>query len=191
MLFPVLLVILFFATLNKNPRVLYGPGDFKDERNFLATFGTASLDAPLEVRRDNVREVVETLKEERRQLATAPVSKRTIALANAFYSEFVNKQSQALFSDGILESHHFAMHSPEFFILHFSLPKAGLPASTVTEFDLIIRVQDSLSGPTYLIIGRNVASNQPGDFATLVAELIRSIAKIQRTGPGLPTGSER
>jgi len=36
MLFPVALVILFFATLNFNPRVLYAPSDFKDEENFLS-----------------------------------------------------------------------------------------------------------------------------------------------------------
>ena len=33
--FPVLLVILFFLTLNFNPRVLYAPSDFRDEHNFL------------------------------------------------------------------------------------------------------------------------------------------------------------
>jgi hypothetical protein len=35
MLFPVLLVLLFFATLNFNPHVLYAPSDFKEEQNFL------------------------------------------------------------------------------------------------------------------------------------------------------------
>jgi predicted transcriptional regulator len=35
MLFPIGLVVLFFATLNFNPRVLYAPSDFKDEENFL------------------------------------------------------------------------------------------------------------------------------------------------------------
>jgi len=33
--FPILLVSLFFYTLNKNPRVLYAPSDFKDEANFV------------------------------------------------------------------------------------------------------------------------------------------------------------
>lgn len=35
MLFPVLLLILFFITLNFNPKVLYSPSDFQDEENFL------------------------------------------------------------------------------------------------------------------------------------------------------------
>lgn len=33
--FPVLLVVLFFITLNKNPKVLYAPSDFADENNFM------------------------------------------------------------------------------------------------------------------------------------------------------------
>jgi hypothetical protein len=37
MLFPVLLVIAFFLTLNFNHRVLYAPSDYHDERHFLAT----------------------------------------------------------------------------------------------------------------------------------------------------------
>ena len=35
MLFPVLLVIFFFVTLNFNHRVLYAPSDFRDEQHFL------------------------------------------------------------------------------------------------------------------------------------------------------------
>lgn len=35
MLFPVLIVSVFFLTLNKNPRVLYAPSDFKDENIYL------------------------------------------------------------------------------------------------------------------------------------------------------------
>lgn len=37
MIFPILLVLLFFATLNFNPKVLYAPSDFQDEQNFLKT----------------------------------------------------------------------------------------------------------------------------------------------------------
>ena len=44
MLFPVLLVALFFATLNWNHSVLYAPSDYTDETNFLrALFGVESV----------------------------------------------------------------------------------------------------------------------------------------------------
>src|SRR3989338_10972590 len=48
MLFPTLLVSLFFWTLHKNHRVLYGPGDYKDERNFMPTqdqYGTPLVES--------------------------------------------------------------------------------------------------------------------------------------------------
>jgi len=35
MLFPVFLVLLFFITLNFNPRVLYAPSDYTNENNFM------------------------------------------------------------------------------------------------------------------------------------------------------------
>lgn len=37
MLFPVLLVVSFFVTLNLNHHVLYVPSDFRDERHFMET----------------------------------------------------------------------------------------------------------------------------------------------------------
>ena len=44
MLFPVLLVVLFFITLNWNHGVLYAASDFSDESNFLRTlFGDRSV----------------------------------------------------------------------------------------------------------------------------------------------------
>lgn len=41
MLFPAVLVLLFFLTLNFNAKVLYAPSDFKDEKNFLNTLGVS------------------------------------------------------------------------------------------------------------------------------------------------------
>ncbi len=38
MIFPILIVILFFITLNWNSRVLYAPSDFKDEANYMKAF---------------------------------------------------------------------------------------------------------------------------------------------------------
>lgn len=41
MLFPTLLVGIFFVTLNFNHRVLYAPSDYRDENNFIASFVNA------------------------------------------------------------------------------------------------------------------------------------------------------
>jgi len=42
MTFPVLLIVLFFCTLNFNHRVLYAPSDYKDEDNFVRSLTRAS-----------------------------------------------------------------------------------------------------------------------------------------------------
>lgn len=42
MIFPVVLVVLFFLTLNFNPRVLYSPSDFRDEANYMKIFEHSS-----------------------------------------------------------------------------------------------------------------------------------------------------
>ena len=54
MLFPVLLVALFFLTLNFNPNVLYAPSDFKDEQNYMDLFRPPSAT-------EKVRDVEEKL----------------------------------------------------------------------------------------------------------------------------------
>lgn len=47
--FPTLLVLLFFVTLNFNPKVLYAPSDFRNEDNFLNTLlGTRAVGATLD-----------------------------------------------------------------------------------------------------------------------------------------------
>ena len=41
-IFPILLVVLFFITLNFNPKVLYAPSDFRDENNYMDLFRPSS-----------------------------------------------------------------------------------------------------------------------------------------------------
>jgi len=42
MIFPIVLVVLFFLTLNFNPKVLYSPSDFRDEANYMKIFEPSS-----------------------------------------------------------------------------------------------------------------------------------------------------
>jgi len=46
--FPVLLVVIFFLTLNKNHKVLYAPSDFDNEDNFMKLLGAAKVDKEIE-----------------------------------------------------------------------------------------------------------------------------------------------
>lgn len=68
MIFPSLLIALFFLTLNFNYKVLYAPSDFKDEDNFLKLFGNptpedrlAKLNEEIEedVSKDEVEKVIQ------------------------------------------------------------------------------------------------------------------------------------
>ena len=58
MIFPVLLVVLFFLTLNFNPTVLYAPSDFRDEKNFMDLFRSPSAVEQLEKFEEEIREAV-------------------------------------------------------------------------------------------------------------------------------------
>jgi hypothetical protein len=68
--FPVLLVLLFFATWNFNPKVLYAPSDFRNEENFLNTLvgartvsiGLGEITQQLEDAKDRIlRQAVEEI----------------------------------------------------------------------------------------------------------------------------------
>ncbi|EOW4146842.1 hypothetical protein ACOW9W_004151 [Vibrio parahaemolyticus] len=48
MLFPMLLILLFFITLNFNHKVLYAPSDYKNESHFLELFGYSNVSEQLE-----------------------------------------------------------------------------------------------------------------------------------------------
>jgi hypothetical protein len=71
---PVMLVVLFFMTLNFNPKVLYAPSDFQNEENFLLlTNGVTSLSSNL----GEVQQQLEVIKTE-----IVEEAKRTIGEAN-------------------------------------------------------------------------------------------------------------
>jgi len=57
MIFPLLLVVLFFLTLNFNHNVLYAPSDFKNEENFFKSFVNASPTEKADKLREEVREI--------------------------------------------------------------------------------------------------------------------------------------
>lgn len=51
-LFPVLLVIIFFLTLNFNHKVLYAPSDYRADSSFLATFKTKIENSTIDSQED-------------------------------------------------------------------------------------------------------------------------------------------
>lgn len=59
MLFPALLVIAFFLTLNFNHKKLYAPSDYKDEKNFMDYLGIATPDETEEKLKGELKEDLE------------------------------------------------------------------------------------------------------------------------------------
>ncbi len=65
MLFPTLLVVCFFVTLNFNPRVLYAPSDFKNEEHFVdIVAGSRHLTDSLKYLKTDLSNFKEQLKKE-------------------------------------------------------------------------------------------------------------------------------
>lgn len=56
MLFPILLVAAFFLTLNFNPKVLYAPSDYEDEKNFIDMLSTPSASERTQKLKDEIGE---------------------------------------------------------------------------------------------------------------------------------------
>lgn len=68
MVFPVLLVVLFFFTLNFNHKVLYAPSDFKNEENFFKSLASVSHAERAEKLQEEVREIEYEASAEARQI---------------------------------------------------------------------------------------------------------------------------
>lgn len=88
-LFPVLLVALFFATLNFNPRVLYAPSDFADEKNYMDLFRASSTSEKLQ------KIEVEMLEEEGASPAALPAGDGIQASAPA-QQEVISSKARLL-----------------------------------------------------------------------------------------------
>lgn len=64
MLFPLILILLFFATLNWNHKVLYAPSDFSNEDNFVNLLKKPSIQETIDANLKNEEELTENEKEE-------------------------------------------------------------------------------------------------------------------------------
>ncbi|AMM42002.1 conserved hypothetical protein, membrane [Candidatus Desulfofervidus auxilii] len=65
-IFPILLVVLFFITLNFNPKVLYAPSDFRDENNYMDLFRPSSTVERKEKLDEEIKET--TIEEESKKV---------------------------------------------------------------------------------------------------------------------------
>ena len=78
MLFPLMLVSAFFLTLNFNHGVLYAPSDYRDEKNFLKSFGKQTPD-------DRIKRFAEVVSD-----ASAPTEIQSTKAPEQFNTSSVN-----------------------------------------------------------------------------------------------------
>lgn len=186
MLFPTLLVLLFFATLNFNSRVLYAPGDFKDEKNFLSIMkgsDTLGIGPGIEITRDNSSEAIRRITESNKPLITDAsrdgISQTRLDAANSFFVAVLGKTDK-LFEKDMLSSIGFRMHSDEFFVLKFEIDKEKLDPNVVDEIEFIIHVFGGDGAPVqFEVIGKKISDDNLTSFAEKVSTEIETITTRQ------------
>lgn len=112
-LFPGLLVVLFFLTLNFNHRVLYAPSDFQDENNFLRLFREPTAEDRREKLLEEIQESEEDAGQEDEELKSAEASSQD---TNDSIEERYRVQAERdIKSTGLLaEELAFSKIAPEF-----------------------------------------------------------------------------
>ena len=146
MLFPVLIVILFFITLNFNPKVLYAPSDFKNEDNFLSVIaGVKNLSIDL----DEVQKQLESAKTEIiddavKQIAVAGENekKHLSEIVNNRINQIQNKVETTIETAEVVAGGSFnqrninkvleALSGGQFLTTHEIMEKTGLSPRTIT-----------------------------------------------------------
>ncbi len=170
--FPTLLVLLFFLTLNFNPRVMYAPTDFRDEGNFLITLRGNSLD----VNKRNIAAVQQHMTRQNQTPVTAAVIHQSICFANEFLDHFLFISQQKIENEEISnirfscqDIHHFAL----------SVQLTGITCD-VAGITYQLSLNPSAAGITGQMTGHNIKSASPKELALLTGRSIEQIIKTKK-----------
>ena len=165
MLFPILLVAVFFVTLNFNPKVLYAPGDFRDDKSFIATVSGAFDRPSLTVQRGDVTQLPKELPQPAH--SGQGETKESLDSANAFIG-FIMGRLESEMEQKKLWSISFGMEGEGYFLLNLELPKAVIASRRPNNITIIIQTQSD-QGPIRLkAIGRGISDTDPKRFAEKV-----------------------
>jgi len=177
-LFPSLLVIIFFITLNFNPKALYAPGDYTDERNFYNLHSESQkFDGTiLEKKEEETLDEFNDRLKENDQLNSIKrtfslETRRNVEKANEFFDyfiEFINKKDLAKY----MISLGFGAAAPEYFLLEFSIPKIiAKNTRTPLKKSIIIKVTENKNGAFKMIaLGKGIVQSKPKEFASKIAD---------------------
>lgn len=167
--FPFVLIIAFFLTLNFNARVLYAPGDYRDDKAFLEALRLSGDTPQLSVTSaDDVLPSIQTVKQDAdRESAMSPfdgVTQAELDCVNKVFSLF-RKNSKSLFESKLVKSLIFSIQGEGLFLLaatcaeghHLNVESRIIRATTLPDD----RVE-------LTIIGKGIRSTQPEEFARIL-----------------------
>lgn len=98
--FPILLVLLFFIILIFRPRVLYGPSDYKDEKNFMSMSGATNLSRSFSALRKSIEA---TKAEMTKAIATNSSTEPERVQLKKMIEQFTQIQNQVVSTEGSAE----------------------------------------------------------------------------------------
>ena len=190
-LFPSLLVIIFFVTLNWNPKVLYSPSDFLKDESFIQVLNQNRKEyksVSVEVNKDNFNNEnkIQDLKSisdynfldkesenDENQLIEG--------LAEALFDNLRNDTSE-LFDKGLLEMFSYEFQAPGFYLLKFKMNEKLLNENSGrTGENIIIRlVEKEPNEFIFIALGKNIVETNYKLFSNKLAKFITKFIETHR-----------
>ncbi|MCL2888097.1 MAG: hypothetical protein FWF35_02130 [Elusimicrobia bacterium] len=173
MLFPALLVICFFITLNFNPKVIYSPSDFKNEENFLITWNKYKINVP----DGSFTEISEAI-EKQYNLITKKEKKDVYfdefkVYADSLFSKFV-KNLDGKIDRKYIAAINFGPQLKGFYILSVNFSPKYIPNGVFSHMDYLIHIRK---------VGKEVVGSAAGitketsDFDTMTNDIIKHLKR--------------
>jgi hypothetical protein len=185
-IFPSVLVLIFFFTLNFNPKVLYAPSDFSNEENFLKTLGKSAVKfepVKIDVTKENYKTVQNfsdiVRKAEGKNFNKDPFlpeTQRHLNIANTFW-DLLYKKLDIKIEKGIILHLSYGIQAPEYFIITYSVPSEILKQVGGIKFSesIILRVTENEKKEINLIaIGKDIIEKDPKEFSEKVYHYINN-----------------
>ncbi len=189
LLFPFALVAAFFATLNFNPRVLYAPGDYKDERHFLAAMSlsldrpqvtvTSPEDTPIPIEESTSK------KSSKSQMSTLDgLTEAELEKVNAMFKVFTEK-ARDLFESQLITGYSFGYQGDALFLLTLLLDKMDRGPNVESR---ILRAVTAPPGVVELhIAGQKLSSPNPEVMADMLfTDLRKTLLHRKKTECHVP-----
>jgi hypothetical protein len=177
-IFPFVLVSAFFLTLNFNPKVLYAPGDYRDDKHFLQALqisgdtvevSVTKPDAPVPKIEQRPSSGTGTTS----QSAFDGITRREVDAANAFMGAF-HPLAKDLLESRLIEQWSFGVHGEGLFLLSVAIKARKGQSQPLLESD-IIRSRELPNNEVELsVVGHPIKSTDPKEFAEIVFQSIQN-----------------